>query len=63
MVLFFIDVSTRTVQIDGIAAAPNGLWMSQVVRNLTDAIDGILDLEWYLIHDYDPQFSAILLRS
>jgi hypothetical protein len=33
VVLFFMDLSTRTVQIGGIAGAPNGLWMSQVGRN------------------------------
>jgi hypothetical protein len=37
-----MDLSTRTVQIGGIAGAPNGLWMSQVGQNLADAIDGIL---------------------
>jgi hypothetical protein len=30
VVLFFLDLSTRTVQVGGIAGAPNGLWMSQV---------------------------------
>ena len=42
VVLVFMDLSTRTVQISGIAGAPNGLWMSQAGRNLTDATDGIL---------------------
>ena len=58
VVLFFMDLSTRTVQIGGIAGAPNGLWMSQVGRNLTDAIDGILNGKRYLIHDRDPLFTA-----
>jgi hypothetical protein len=42
LVLFFIDLSTRKVEIAGIAQAANGLWMSQIARNLTDAGQGIL---------------------
>jgi hypothetical protein len=37
MVLFFIDLSTRKVEVAGIAQVANGLWMSQIARNLTDA--------------------------
>ena len=40
VVLFFIDLSTRRVQIAGIASSANGLWMGQIARNLTDAVDG-----------------------
>ena len=36
----FIDLSTRRVQIGGIASSANGLWMVQIARNLTDAVDG-----------------------
>jgi transposase InsO family protein len=42
LVLFFIDLSTRKVEIAGVAQAANGSWMSQVARNLTDADGGIL---------------------
>jgi hypothetical protein len=42
LVLFFIELSTRKVQIAGIAPAANGLWMSQIARNLTTADEGIL---------------------
>src|SRR3954454_6100121 len=42
MVLFFLDLSTRQVEIAGIASAANGLWMSQIGRKVTDAVDGIL---------------------
>ena len=42
MVLFFIELSTRKVEIAGIAAVANGLWMSRIGRNLTDVVDGIL---------------------
>src|ERR1041385_5739717 len=37
MVLFFIELSTRKLEIAGIAPAANGLWMSQIARNLTAA--------------------------
>ena len=62
LVLFFIDLSTRKVEIAGIAQAANGLWMSQIARNLTDAEAGILTGKQYLIHDRDPLFTAEFLR-
>jgi len=40
LVLFFIDLSTRKVEIAGMAQVANGLWMSQIARNLTDAEAG-----------------------
>src|SRR3954452_25261763 len=42
LVLFFMDLSIRKVAIASIASHANGLWMSQVVRHVTDAVDGIL---------------------
>ena len=57
MVLFFIELSTRKVEIAGIASVADGLWMDQVGRNLTDSVDGILKGKRYLIHDRDPLFS------
>jgi putative transposase len=42
VVLFFIELSTRRVQIAGISARANKLWMNQIARNLTDAEDGLL---------------------
>ena len=61
IVLFFIDLSTRKVEIAGIAQAANGLWMSQIARNLTDSEDGILIGRRYLIHDRDRLFTAEFL--
>jgi hypothetical protein len=61
VVLFFIEMSTRKVEIAGIATGPNGLWMSQIARNLTDPFDGILRGKCYLIHDRDPLFTAEFL--
>ena len=63
MVLFFIDLSTRKVEIAGIAKVANGLWMSQIARNLTDAEQGILTGKGYLIHDRDPLFTAEFLNT
>ncbi len=61
MVLFFLQLSTRKVEIAGVAAGANGLWMEQIGRNLTDAIDGILTGKRYLIHDRDPLFTTAFL--
>src|ERR1035437_754363 len=62
MVLFFIELSTRRVEIAGIAQVANGLWMSQIARNLTDAERGILTGKRYLIHDRAPLFTAEFLN-
>src|SRR5450755_3547452 len=62
MVLFFIELATRRVEIAGIASTANGLWMSQIGRNLTDAVDGILNGKRYLIHDRDPLFTTEFLN-
>jgi transposase InsO family protein len=61
LVLFFIDLSTRKVEIGGLASTADGLWMSQIGRNVTDAVDGILTGKRYLIHDRDPLFTAEFL--
>src|SRR5580658_4562346 len=61
MVLFFIELSTRKVEIAGISSVANGLWMTQIARNVTDAVDGILQGKRYLIHDRDPLYTAEFL--
>ena len=62
VVLFFIDLSTRRVQIGGIACQANGLWMVQIARNLTDAVDGFFTGKRYLIHDRDPLYTQEFLK-
>jgi HTH-like domain len=62
VVLFFLDLSTRRVEIGGIAACPKGLWMTQIARNLTDAVDGFFVGKRYLIHDRDPLYTAEFLQ-
>jgi putative transposase len=61
IVLFFMDVSTRRVQFSGIANKPNGLWMGQIARKLTDAVDGFFMGKRYLIHDRDPLYTCEFL--
>ena len=61
VILFFLELSTRKVEIAGIASSPNGLWMNQIGRNITDVVDGLLKGKRYLIHDRDPLFTAEFL--
>jgi transposase InsO family protein len=61
MVLFFIELATRKVEIAGIASVVNGPWMTQMARNVTDPFDGILKGKRYLIHDRDPLYTAEFL--
>jgi putative transposase len=61
LVLFFMDLSTRRVEVAGISVVANGLWMNQIARNLTDSVDGLLTGKRYLIHDRDPLFTAEFL--
>jgi putative transposase len=42
VVLFFMELSTRRVEIAGIASRANGLWMTQIARNVSDDVDGFL---------------------
>src|SRR5437870_13419118 len=61
VVLFFIELSTRQVEIGGIASRANGLWMAQIARNLTDGVDGFFKGKRYLIHDRDPLYTREFL--
>ena len=66
VVLFIMKLKTRTVEIAGITRLPDGDWMTQVARNLTDADDGFLRSVHYLILDRDPLYSGVfrnLLRA
>ena len=49
--------------IGGITSDPNGEWMKQVARNLTDMWDGFLLGKRYLIHDRDPLFTEAIRLS
>jgi putative transposase len=61
--LFVIDLKTRRVEIAGIATSPDGAWMSQIARNLTDGEDGFLLHCRYLIHDRDPLFTRAFRKT
>ncbi len=63
MVFFVIELQTRRVQIAGMAPDPNGAWMSQVARNLTDCFDGFLVGKRFLIHDRDPLYTAQFTKT
>jgi transposase InsO family protein len=57
-VFFAIDLKTRAVTIAGISNQPDGSWMAQMARNLTDAVDGFLKDSTKLIVDRDPLYTA-----
>jgi transposase InsO family protein len=61
VVLFFIELSTRRVEIGGVASNANGLWMTQIARNVTDEVDGFFKGKRYLIHDRDPLYTQEFL--
>ena len=62
VILFFMELSTRRVEVAGIASRANGLWMTQVARNVTDDVDGFLKGKRYLIHDRNPLYTRDFLR-
>jgi transposase InsO family protein len=63
LVLFLIELSTRRVEIGGIATKADGIWMDQVARNLCDDGDGFLMGKRYLIHDRDPLFTTAFVAT
>ena len=60
-VLIVIDLETRRVEVAGIVQQPEGRWMAQVARNLTDVATGFLQDGYYVIHDRDPLYTAEFL--
>ena len=54
-------LSSRKVHIAGIVPEPDGEWMKQVGRNLTDCVDGFLCGCRYLIHDRATLFTKEFL--
>ena len=62
--LFVIDLKSRKVHLAGITTNPGDAFMAQIARNLTDAVDGFLLGQRFLICDRDgkfaPQFKRIL---
>ena len=57
-VFFVIRLSSRKVNIAGIIPEPDGEWMKQMARNLTDCEDGFLQGCRSLIHDRATLFTG-----
>ena len=55
--LFVIELKTRRVHFAGCTPNPDGAWMTQVAKNLTDSIDGFLLGKRYVLMDRDGKFS------
>jgi hypothetical protein len=62
VVFFVMKLKTRTVEIAGITSEPDGAWMTQLGRNLTDLGDGFLRGVPYVILDRDPLYTAAFRR-
>jgi transposase InsO family protein len=66
-VFFTIELKSRRVHVAGISHSPDGAWMAQIARNLTDATSGVLQGTRRLIVDRDPlytdQFRSILAST
>ncbi len=58
-VVFVIALKTRRVHIAGIHPQPDGRWMEQMARNLTDPVDGFLRTVRQLMHDCDPLYTRV----
>ena len=54
--LFVMELKTRRVHFAGCTPNPDGVWMKQIARNLTDTEDGFLNGKRYLIMDRDAKF-------
>ena len=54
--LFVMELKTRRVYCAGCTPNPNGAWMKQIARNLTETQDGFLNGKRYLIMDRDAKF-------
>ncbi len=61
-VLFFIQLSTRTIKIAGITINPDAVWMMQIPRNMTDEETGLLYGKRKLIIDRDTKYRKNFLE-
>ena len=61
--LFVMDVATRRVHFAGCTPNPDGPWMKQIARNLTDCEDGFLNGKRFLIMDRDKKFSEAFRKT
>jgi putative transposase len=56
-VLFFIELSSRRVQIAGLTENPNGTWVAQQARNFAWLLPERAHPPRFLIHDNDAKFT------
>jgi len=56
-VLFFIHLKTRRVEIGGVSENPDGAWVTQITRGITEFDQPMAEAR-YLIHDRDPKYSS-----
>ena len=56
-IFFVIQLKSRRVEIVGVHPQPDGPWVEQLARNLTDPVDGFLRASQLLIHDHDPLYT------
>jgi hypothetical protein len=69
VVFFVMKLKSRAVEIAGITRQPDGVWMTQLARNLIDAGDGFLRgvhyliLFWTPIRSTPPRFGACCGRA
>ena len=61
-VLFFVERSTRRIEIAGITPYPDEAFMNQIVRNLTHCESGFLRGKKFLIHDRDSKLTRKFLN-
>ena len=55
--LFVMELATRRVHFAGFTPNPDGPWVEQIARNLTDVEDGFLKGKRYVLRDRDGKFS------
>jgi putative transposase len=55
---FVIELDRRVVHLLGVTANPNGLWVTQVARNLTSDLEESGRQRRFLIRDRDTKFTA-----
>ena len=56
--LFVMELATRRVHFAGCTPNPDGPWMKQIARNLTDVEDGFLKGKRYVLMDRDGKFCS-----
>ncbi len=55
-ILVVMELKTRRIEIAGVTASPDGTWVRQMARNLTDPKDGFLKNSTHILVDRDTKF-------